>query len=346
MMKAAIYHTVGQPLVIERIQVPEPLAGEVLIKVGRCGICGSDVQMTSGNGLGFPVGGALGHEYAGEIVALGKGVTSLHLGQRITAMPAKGCGQCAACFAGRPLACNQMQMMMGGFAEYTRVDIKSAVVLPQGLSLADGALVEPLACSLRGVSVAQLVRNSRVLVLGAGSIGLGAVYWARRLGAGTIVCSARSAWRAPMAEAQGADRFLKTDDHLGEELREVLGQPPDVVFECTGAPGMLDRAVQLVRPGGQVVVLGLCAGHDHFVPALAAFKDIRLRFTTGYDLEDFHHVVNTFERGDLQPRQTIGATISLAQLPDVLETMRHEQTHCKVMVDPALGSDTTSGASR
>jgi (R,R)-butanediol dehydrogenase/meso-butanediol dehydrogenase/diacetyl reductase len=345
MMKAAIYHTPGKPLSIERIPVPQPLEDEVLIRVGRCGICGSDLSMTSGQGPGFPTGGPLGHEYAGEIVALGAGVSHLRVGQRITAMPAKGCGQCAACLAGRPLICSQMQMMMGGFAEYTRVDVKSAVVLPEALSLADGALVEPLACSLRGVAISHLPRNSKVLVLGAGSIGLGAVYWARRMGAGIIACSARSTWRADLALAQGADHFLTADAELDERCLEAFGQSPDLVFECTGAPGMLNRALQLVRHGGQVIVLGLCPGHDQFVPALAAFKDISLRFTTGYDLEDFHHVVDTLERGHLQPRQTVGATITLAALPETLEAMRQQQTHCKVLVDPTLSDPNGKGDS-
>jgi (R,R)-butanediol dehydrogenase/meso-butanediol dehydrogenase/diacetyl reductase len=338
MMKAAIYHTPGQPLRIDNVPIPVPGDGEVLIKVGRCGICGSDLQMTTGKGSDFPTGVALGHEYAGEIVALGRGVTSLRIGDRITAMPAKGCNRCSVCLAGRPLACTQMQMMMGGFAEYTRVEVSSAVRLPDGLSLADGALVEPLACSLRGVAQAHLPRGAKVLVLGAGSIGMGAVYWARRLGAGVIACAARSAWRAQLALEQGADHFLIADASLDTRQLEALGQAADVVFECSGAAGMLARAVELVRPGGQVVGLGLCPGHDHFVPALAAAKEISLRFTIGYDMGDFHHVLDTLERGALQPRLTIGATIALADLPNTLEGMRRQQTHCKVMVDPTLSA--------
>lgn len=97
---------------------------------------------------------------------------------------------------------------------------------------------------------------------------------------------------------------------------------------------MLARAMELVRPGGQVFGLGLCPGHDYFVPALAAAKDISLRFTTGYALDDFRHVLDSLERGALQPRLTIGATITLAGLPSTLEAMRRQQTHCKLMVDP------------
>jgi (R,R)-butanediol dehydrogenase/meso-butanediol dehydrogenase/diacetyl reductase len=334
MMKAAIFHGPGKALQIESLPIPIPGDGEVLIKVGRCGICGSDVQMTSGNGFTFPTGIAMGHEYAGEIVALGRGVEGLRVGERITAMPAKGCGRCSACLVGRPLACAAMEMMMGGFGEYTRVDARMAVRLPQSLSLADGALVEPLACSLRGVALAQLKRGDRVLVLGAGSIGLGAVYWARHLGAGSVACAARSAWRGPLALEQGADHFLVADEQLPDSLLNAFGSIADVVFECTGAPGMLARAVELVRPGGSVIGLGLCSGHDHFVPAMAAAKDLTLRFTTGYALDDFHHVVDTLSRGSTEPRLMVGDTITLQALPEALEKMREQQLHCKVMVDP------------
>lgn len=334
MMKAAIFHGPGKALQIERIPIPIPCENEVLIKVCRCGICGSDLQMTSGTGFTFPAGVALGHEYAGEVVALGKGVRQLRLGDRITAMPAKGCGHCSACLSGRSLACAGMQMMMGGFGEYTLVDARVAVRLPDNLSLDDGALVEPLACSLRGVSMAGLQRGARVLVLGAGSIGLGAVYWARHLGAGSVACAARSAWRGSLALEHGADHFLTADEQLQGRLLDVFGNLADVVFECSGAPGMLAKAIELVRPGGSVIGLGLCSGHDHFVPALAAAKDLSLRFTTGYVLDDFHHVIDTLSRGSTEPRLMIGDTIALHSLPDVLESMRTEQQHCKVMVDP------------
>jgi (R,R)-butanediol dehydrogenase/meso-butanediol dehydrogenase/diacetyl reductase len=337
MMKAAIFHGPGRPLQIERVSIPEPAEGEVLIKVGRCGICGSDVQMTSGHGACFPSGVTLGHEYAGEVVALGRGVDTLRIGDRITAMPAKGCGKCSTCLAGRPLACSQMQMMMGGFGEYTRVDARSAVRLPADLSLADGALVEPLACSLRGVVLARPQRGERVLVLGAGAMGLGTVFWSRRLGVGQIACTARSAWRASQALALGADHYMTADENLPSELAHSLGQAPDIVFECSGAPGMLARAIELVRPGGRVIGLGLCSGLDSFSPALAAAKDISMRFTTGYVLNDLEHVVDTLDRGAFEPRQLVDATIALSDLPATLEAMRLQQRHCKVLVNPQLG---------
>src|SRR5579859_5606620 len=98
-MRAAVFRGAGRPLTVETVPDPAPGPGEAVIKVGRCGICGSDIHMTSGHGADYPASTILGHEYAGEVVALGKGVTGLKPGDRVTAMPATGCGQCAACLA-------------------------------------------------------------------------------------------------------------------------------------------------------------------------------------------------------------------------------------------------------
>lgn len=333
-MRAAIFHRPGTPLTVEDVPVPDPGPGEVLIRVGRCGMCGSDVQMTSGQGATFPCGSVLGHEYAGEVVALGSGVARLRIGDTVAALPLRACGHCEACRADRPIGCPQMRMMMGGFGEYTLVAEDMAIRLPSSLSLADGALVEPLACSLRGAAAARLTRGERVLVLGAGAMGLGAVYWARQLGAVRIVASARSGWRESLALEMGASRYLRLDD-LGEALADALGgRLPDVVFECTGAPGMIARAIDRVRPGGRVVCLGICASPDGFVPAIAAARQVSLHFTLAYGVGDFRHAVDVLDSGAVQPRAMIQQTVGLAGVPAMLETLRAGSPYCKVMIDP------------
>ena len=144
-MRAAVFKGPGQPLVIETIADPEPGAGEAVIRVQRCGVCGTDLNMTSGHGMDAPLNSVIGHEYCGEVVALGAGVEGLKVGQFVTAMPATGCGRCIPCLSGFPLGCAQMQGMVGGFGEYMRIAVASTVILPQSLSMADGALVEPVA---------------------------------------------------------------------------------------------------------------------------------------------------------------------------------------------------------
>lgn len=254
-MRAAVYPGGGKPLVLECVPDPEPGPGDVVIKVGRCGICGTDLHLTSGHAFDFKAGSIPGHEYAGEIVAVGAGVTGLRLGELVTAEPSPGCGQCEACRRGNFPLCLAMPGTMGGFAEYLRAPAELTVKLPSTLSLADGALVEPLAIGLNGVKLARLRASERVLVLGAGSIAMTTIYWARRLGAGRIVAMSRSPRRREMALSMGADAFVPYGEGEVQEVAEALGGPPDAVFECVGNSGFIAKGVSHVRQFGRVLSL-------------------------------------------------------------------------------------------
>jgi threonine dehydrogenase-like Zn-dependent dehydrogenase len=275
--------------------------------------------MTSGHATDFPAGTILGHEYAGEIVDIGAGVTNFKIGDIITAMPCKGCGKCAACLAGAPLMCAQMQGLVGGFGEYLRAAATSAVKLPASLSLADGALVEPLCVGLHGVSLAQLVPGARVLVLGAGSVGLAA---------------SRAARRAGLAVQLGADDFVQFGDGEAERIADVLGGPPDVVLEAAGAIGMLNKAIELVRPNGLIVSMGFCTSPDPILPSLATWKQVRLAFSMGYTLGEFQFCTDILAAGHLEPRLMVTETVGLNALPDAFEALRAGSGQTKLHVNP------------
>ena len=335
-MKAVIHHQVGEPFRLVDVPVPEPGPGEVLIQVKRCGICRSDVTLTSGIGWQFPFDVPLGHEYAGEVVALGRGVSSLVAGDRIVSIPVSTCGQCEPCRSNRPLFCEAgYRAMMGGFGEYTLVDERYAIKLPEGVSFADGALCEPLASALNGVQMAGITPQSRVLVIGVGAIGAGSVYWARRLGAAQVIASARSAWRAELAMKMGATGFIETPA-LAERLVQELGAAPDIVIECTGAPGMLASCIDLVKPCGTIIGLGICPTEDTLIPAIAVGKQLTIRFSSAYGYDQFRATVDAFASGAVQPRAMIEQTIALAAVPQAVESMRCGHSRAtKIMVDPA-----------
>lgn len=333
-MRATFFKEVGKPLSIETCPDPVPGTGEVVVKVGRCGICGTDLHMTSQHDISYPPGFAMGHEFCGEVVAVGAEVTRFKQGDLLSAMALIGCGKCAACLSGYPYSCKQMQMQMPGFAEYARVNATFAIKLPAMLSLVDGALVEPFAAALRGVYLSRIYAGAKVLVLGLGAMGMGAIYWSRRLGAGKIVASARSPWREAIAKEVGATAFVANDADLAGNAAEVLGGPPDIVFECAGVPGILDEAVKQVKPHGTIAVLGGCITPDTFRPFTAMIKEVCLQFCAGYTLQDFQFTADTFERGALEPRSMVTETISLDALPAMFESLRSPNRQCKVMVDP------------
>jgi threonine dehydrogenase-like Zn-dependent dehydrogenase len=336
-MKAVIHHRVGEPFRIVELSVPEPGPGEVLIRVKRCGICRSDVTMTSGIGWQFPTDVPLGHEYAGEVVALGRGVTRLRQGDRIVSIPVSSCGTCEPCRSNRPLFCEAgYRAMMGGFGEFTLVDERFAIKLPDNVTYADGALCEPLASALNGMKLAGITLQTSVLVIGVGAIGAGSVYWARRLGAANVMASARSAWRAELAAKMGATGFIETPA-LSERLVQELGGAPDVVVECTGAPGMLAMCIDLVKPCGTIVGLGICPTEDRLIPAVAVGKQLTIRFSSAYGYDEFHATVDALASGAVQPRAMIEETIPLSAVPDAVERMRAGKSLAtKIMVDTEL----------
>jgi len=332
-MRAAIFVGAGNPLSIEDIPVPHPQAGQALIRVDRCGICGSDLHMTSGSSFDVAHGTAMGHEYAGEVVEVGPG-SWLRVGDRVTAMPLVGCGDCDACRADTPLHCAQLKSMAGGYGEYTLIDDRYAMRLPDSLSFADGALVEPLASGLRGVRKLKLDKATRVAVIGAGAIGASAMFWARQLGAGPIVAVTRSRRSEALAAAVGADGLVTIGEDMNERIASVLGGPPDVVIEGAGAQGALQQAISLIRPNGQILSLGGCIVPDTILPVLAMWKEPLVHFSVAYGVGDFRFALDTLEKGAVEPRAMVGETIALSELPAKFEAMRTTSHAAKVMVDP------------
>ena len=336
-MKAAVFKGPGRGLAIEERPDPVPGPDELVIRVGRVGICTSDLHMTSGHGYQYPEESVFGHEFAGEVVAVGSGVTDYRAGDRVVPLPFIGCGHCAACDAGRPQACPGVKnFVVAGYCQYSRVGVRDCVRLPPEVSDEEGALVEPLAVGLQGVRKAGLAPGARVLVLGAGPIGLACAFWARRLGAGRVAVLARSSRRAALAAAVGADVFVASGEvtDLPVAVGQALGGTPEVIFEAAGAPGSIGMALDLAGPGAAIVVLGLSTEPETILPATAVFKELRLLFSLCYERADFQQVVDVIAAGDHRPRAMITDTVPFAALPERFERLRAASSDCKVLVAP------------
>lgn len=332
-MRVALFNGAGKPITIEHLP-DDPLApGSVRIEVGRCGICGSDVSLTSGSPFDYAVGSRMGHETAGTVIELGRDVTSLKLGDRIAVLPRGFCGHCPPCREGRPLFCESGPQQFGGFGDRMVVTERSAFRFPESVTMAEGALVEPIACGRRAFRIGRLQKGDSVLVIGAGSMGMAAVYWARMMGAGRVVVVTRTAARHAIALAMGADEAISlADDPDG--IARAFPTPPDFVVEGTGKPGALAEAVLRVRTGGTVISLGMCTKHDAVVPAFNAFRDVTMIFPIGYSPEDFAETVRAFDAGRIEPRVSVTETIPLGGLPALVEEMRGPNDHQKVQIVP------------
>jgi len=336
-MRAIFFERAGISLRLISMAVPDPNPGEMVVKVHRCGICGSDVHLTAEPGY-YPENSVIGHEHAGEVVALGKGVEGFKIGSRVTAMPAAGCGACLPCLSGQFLLCERgAANYPGGFADFVRVSASSSLRLPDTLSLADGALVEPLSVGLHGVAMAAVKPGARVLVTGAGSIALAVIFWARRLGAGKIAVISRSKRRADMAIQMGADAFVQAGETEIGEVRAALGGAPDVVFEAIGVSGALGQCINHVATNGKIVSLGFCTKPDGILPSLSTFKQVTLVFAMAYSLREFQYCADTLDRGALEASAMVNRTIRLEEVPEVIESLRGGGgADIKIQADMAL----------
>ena len=330
-MKAAYYPGKGQPVEIADLPDPEPGPGQVLIKVHRCGICGTDLSMTKGEKWDYGAG-QFGHEYAGEIVALGKGVDNLRVGGKISVLPSGACGHCPGCAGGNHILCNNADGAMRGFAEYAAIAANVVVPLPDTLSMTDGALVEPLAVSLYGVRMSRMQAGDSVVVLGGGTVALYAIYWARRLGARRIVALSRSDRRRDLCLAMGADAFVQFGENEVGETIAALGGSPDVVFECVGTEGMLAKSVTHAKLYGLVVSLGFCTGMDPVMPAMASYKCVTMQFLVGYTMREFLYIADQMDKGHVDPKLIVSNDIPLADLPDMFTILRGANRETKVHV--------------
>jgi threonine dehydrogenase-like Zn-dependent dehydrogenase len=321
-MRAAIFHSPGTPLAIETVPDPEPGEGEAVIRVGRCGVCGTDLHSTSGHGYTLPDGSPIGHEYAGEVVAVGRGVEALKIGDRVAGMPIVGCGECAHCRTGIDFLCSRYRRYAHGLAEYARVHERGAMKLPDTISLADGALVEPLAVGRRAVRLAAPIRDAKVVIIGPGPIGLAVLFWLRNLGVENVALLATSLRRRALAEAMGAAHFVLEDEHADEVMCQALGGPADFVFECAGTPGVLGRTVQLVRPQGLIIALGFGMTPDPIVPSQALRKDLTIRFSVTYDRGDFAAAADALSKDGDRARALVTTAVPLSDAPAAFEALR------------------------
>lgn len=334
-MKALLFKVAGQPLVVENLPDPEPGSGEVIVRVSHCGVCGTDLHSTSGHGMQLPADSQLGHEYAGEVVALGKDVERLKVGDNVAAIPVVGCGQCEACKTGIDVLCSQWKGYGSGLAQYARVHERGFVRLPKTVSLADGALVEPLAVGARAVRVANPGRGSRVLIIGPGPIGLSVLFWLRQRGVENIVLLATSKRRQKLAAGVGGTSFVIEGDAAAEEIRTVLGAAPDLVFEAAGTPGVFSRAIDLVKPQGTIIALGFCMQPDTIVPAMALMKDVTIRWSITYTREDYRACADALDRDGDAARAMVTDIVGLDEAPVAFENFRSGKGGGgKLLIDP------------
>jgi L-iditol 2-dehydrogenase len=257
MQRAAVYYR-NSDVRIEERPVPKIGPGELLVKIRASGICGSDV-LEWYRIKKAPI--VLGHEVAGEIAAVGEGVTRHRVGQRIAVSHHVPCNTCHYCLAGYHTACETLHTTNfdpGGFAQYVRIPPLQAdrgvFRLADHVTFEEGSFFEPLACVVRGQRSANLRPGQTVVVLGAGISGVLHIALARALGAGRIIATDISEFRLNLARRFGADAVFDAKDDVPKRVREANGgRPADLVVVCAGALAPFKQALASVDRGGTVL---------------------------------------------------------------------------------------------
>lgn len=344
-MKAAVFDGLGKPLRITDLPDPACPPGHLRLRVVACGICGSDLHATAPGVFVVPEGTVLGHEFAGEVVESAD--PAFAPGDRVTAVPVNACADAECQRLGRckdnlGILCPANRItglaldVPGAYAEYITVGARQAIRLPDGVSHDEGALVEPLAVGLHAVRKSVVGPGARVLVIGAGPIGLSVAAFAALAGARCVVVSEPDATRRARASAMGASATIDpgaTPD-IGAAFAAAAGAPPDVIFECVGVPGLIQQAIDLSRPRGQIVVVGVLMKEDSIVPISAILKELQLQFVLGYVDEDFAIVLDTLAQGRIAARELISDSVTLDELPAAFEALRRPAGQVKVLIRP------------
>ncbi|MEY8354292.1 zinc-dependent alcohol dehydrogenase family protein [Lachnospiraceae bacterium 54-53] len=324
-MKAAVFYG-KRDLRIEEIKKPEPGYGEVLVRVRACGICGTDVHIFEGDegAAKSPSGTVLGHEFAGEVVAVGEGTKRIRAGSRVCVDPNKLCGKCEYCLSGMGHFCSHMTgigtTVNGGFAGYCAVPEEQAYSIPDSLTFEEAAMAEPLACCLHGVDLCGIHPGDTAAIFGMGMIGLIMVRLARLSGAARIIAIEPVEAKREQALGAGADIAV---DPVNEDLEQVLSRNGvgriSTVIECAGKIQCMEQALRIAGKKSVVMLFGLTKP-DEVLPVMPfeLFKKevvIKASYINPYTQK---RAISLLESGCIDVKPMIHKTISLEELPMVL----------------------------
>lgn len=329
-----------EPGVLKVESVPDaaPEPGEILLRVRDCGICGSDLHAAK-FGIGMPPDTIMGHEFAGEIAALGDGVEGWKVGERVVSLPYMSCGACDPCRRGDGYHCPASRpiglgMLPGAYAELVRVQPASLLRVPDGVTMREAALVEPLAVGLHGVRLGKVSPDTACVVMGAGPIGVVTILWARHLGARAVVASDPSPGRRELATRLGAHAVVDPNaQDPAAALRALAGVDPEVVLECVGVKGTINAAMQLAGIHGRIVVLGVCAETDEIFPLVGIMKELELAFALAYSRSEFAEALEALRAGTIDVSPLVTDVIDLADVPEAFRALERPSTQCKVLIE-------------
>ena len=337
-MLAAVLHK-KEELSLEEVPIPEISEDEVIIRVKKCGICGTDPHIFKGNfPAPFPL--IMGHEFSGEIVNVGKQVKSVAIGAKVTVDINISCNHCYFCRVGQKLLCESIKQIGvhvdGAFAEYVKVPQGNIYTLPDEMDWEKAAYIEPLACAIHGLERARMTIGSSVAIIGAGPMGLALGKLAKLNGAAQVILTELNQSRIEKAKAIGADHVI----HAGQEnpieaVKELTeGRGAHFVFEAVGSSYTYRQAFEMVRRGGTLIAYGAA-------PADAAIdikpfdifsKELTIVGSYAGSYGTWQQAIELIKNGLFNPHEIITKTIALEQIIEGINEALYNKDVIKIMV--------------
>ena len=322
------------------VPVPEIGANQVLVKMMRLGICGSDIHVYHGKHpyTSYPV--TQGHEVSGIIAQVGEGVKDLKVGQKVVIEPQVYCGQCYPCTHGKYNLCEQLKVMgfqtTGAASEYFAVDAQKVDVIPDAMSLDEGAMIEPLAVTVHAAKRFPGLSGARVCILGCGPIGILLLQSCKALGAAEVMVTDVSDYRLSLARELGADHVYNTSKtDFAQAMLEAYGpDKADVIYDCAGNDTTMDQAIQTCRKGGTIILVAVFAGQAHVDLAKLNDSELTLDSSMMYRHEDYLDALRIVAEGKVKLAPLMSRHFAFRDFQKAYEFIdTHRESTMKVIVD-------------
>ena len=340
--KTMIQQVMTAPKKIEyrTVAIPEPKDGQILVKIMKIGICGSDIHVYHGMHpfTSYPV--TQGHELSAKVVKLGAGVEGFHEGQKVTIEPQVYCGKCYPCTHGKYNLCEELKVMgfqtTGTASEYFAVDASKVTPLPENLTYNEGAMIEPLAVTVHAAKRFTELEGAKVAILGCGPIGILLAQSCKALGAESVLITDISDYRLELAKSVGVDYTAntKTKD-FGEAMVEAFGpDKADVIYDCAGNDITMGQAIKYARKGSKIVLVAVFAKMATVDLAVLNDHELDLDTTMMYRHEDYVDAIRLVSEGKIQLKPLMSKHFAFKDYQAGYEYIDdNRETTMKVLID-------------
>ena len=326
-------------ITLEIVEELLPGPNEACIKIAYCGICGSDLHAFKGKHPFISLPATPGHEFSGIISALGNGDSDFRVGDRVTIEPSLVCGKCYNCRIGRYNICLNLKVMGcqsdGAMADYLVVPIDKVVPLPDNVTLKEAALAEPLAVGVHAAKRGGVLFNKNIVIIGAGMIGLSTLICVAKAGAKNIIVTDLSDDRLKIARSLGATQTINASEIAPVE--KILNIQPDegidIAFECVGIESSIRDAMDVVRKGGRVVVVGVFGDEVKVNMANVQDRELELIGTLMYTRRDFTEAVYMLSNASFSPELFITSVFPLDEPVEAFNAALNSKENIKVIIE-------------